>query len=149
MAKKVAAEPAPLANVFVGKPEAPTDRDLIAELGPAKKYWDQLLTELAAECGLVMREWNCYSRKVGWSLRLQRRTRNIVYLSPHRGSFMASFSMGDKAIEAARDSELPKRVLKIISEAKAYPEGTAVRIEVSSSEDVEAVKKLAKAKLEN
>ena len=149
MPKKVAAEPAPLANAFIGQPEAPTDRDLIAELGPAKKYWDRLLTELAAECGLVMREWNCYSRKAGWSLRLQRRTRNIVYLSPHRGSFGASFALGDKAIQAARDSELPKRVLKIIAEAKKYAEGTAVRIEVTNSEDVEAVKKLAKAKLEN
>ena len=149
MPKKVAAEPAQLPNAFIGKPEAPTDRDLIAELGPAKKYWDQLLTELAAECGLVMREWNCYSRKAGWSLRLQCRTRNIVHLSPHRGSFGASFALGDKAIQAARARELPKRVLKIISEAKEYPEGKAVRIEVTNSEYVEAVKKLAKAKLEN
>jgi|SRR5208283_3398229 len=149
MPKKVAAEPAQLPNAFIGQPKAPTDRDLIAELGPSKKYWDRLLTEMAAECGLVMRECNSYSSKVGWSLRLQRRTRNIVYLSPHRGSFMASFALGNKAVLAARASELPKRVPKIIGEARKYAEGTAVRIEVTTSEDVEVVKKLAKAKLEN
>jgi len=40
-------------------------------------------------------------------------------------------------------------VLKIISEAKRYAEGTAVRIDVKSPTDLLIVKKLAGAKLEN
>jgi hypothetical protein len=62
---------------------------------------------------------------------------------------MASFALGDKAIRTARRSCLPKRVIKIIDEAKRFAEGTAVRIEVNRAEDIEVVKKLAKAKLEN
>jgi len=62
---------------------------------------------------------------------------------------MASFALGDKAIQAARASKFPKHVMKIIAEAKKYAEGTAVRIVVNGSEDVAAVKSLARIKLES
>jgi hypothetical protein len=55
----------------------------------------------------------------------------------------------DKAVQAAKASGLPKRVLKIIDEAKKYAEGTAVQIDVNNVEDIHVVKKLAKAKMEN
>jgi hypothetical protein len=80
---------------------------------------------------------------------LKRKERNIVYLSPHRGCFTASFALGDKALGAARDSVLPAPALKIINEAKRYAEGTAVRITVKAAKDIEVVKKLVSAKLEN
>ncbi len=62
---------------------------------------------------------------------------------------MASFALSDKAIQAARANKFPKHVMKIIAQAKKYAEGTAVRIVVSGSEEVAAVKKLTKIKLEN
>lgn len=137
-----------LTNAFIGKPEQPTDRELAAELGPSKAVWDQLVTRLATECDIRDHEWHSYSRKAGWALKVKRGQRTILYLSPSRGSFMASFALGDKAILAARETKLPKRVLKIIEEAKRYAEGTAVRIDVTRAEDIEVIKKLAKAKLE-
>ncbi len=117
-------------------------------LGPAKVFWDQLVAELAGKHKLT-REWNSYSVKAGWSLRLKREVRNIVYLSPSQGGFMASFALGDKAVQAARTSDLPERVVKLIAGAKKYAEGTAVRIAVKGPEDLAAVKKLAQIKLEN
>lgn len=138
-----------LPNVFIGKAKKPSDSELAAELGTAKTIWDQLVRELAEEHGIDVQEWNSYSRKAGWSLRLKRKERNIVYLSPHRGCFTASFALGDKAVQAARESGLPPPVLKIIGEAKRYAEGTAVRIEVKGGKDLTVVKKLVVAKLEN
>jgi hypothetical protein len=139
-----------LANAFVGASEPPTDAQLTAELGRhAKAVWNQLLAELADEYKLVTQEWNCYSRKAGWSLRLKQEKRNIVYFSPCRGLFVVSFALGDGAVEAARLSRLPERVMQIISEAKRYPEGTAVRINVNGPRDIPVVKKLVKVKLEN
>lgn len=135
-------------NAFIGQETAPTDRELATVLGATRALWDQLLAELASEHNLA-REWNSYSLKAGWSLRLKREKRNIVYLSPSRGGFIASFALGDKAMKAARASELPKRVLKIIDQAKRYAEGTAVRVEVKGPEDVAVAKKLVKAKVEN
>jgi hypothetical protein len=82
-------------------------------------------------------------------MRLKRGERNIVYLSPGRGCFMASFALGDKAVRAARDSKLPKMVLQIIDQAKRYAEGTAVRLDISGVKDIVAVKKLVGIKLAN
>ncbi|HEY2017755.1 MAG TPA: DUF3788 domain-containing protein [Bryobacteraceae bacterium] len=136
-------------NAFIGKAEAPTEQDLALELGESKPLWDRLLSELAQEQKLVTREWNSYSRKAGWSLRLKREKRNILYLSPEHGSFTASFALGDKAIAAARQSKLPERVIRIINEAKRYAEGTGVRIEVKASSDIAVVRKLTAVKLAN
>lgn len=137
------------ANAFIGKTEQPTDRDLAAELGPARAVWDQLLTELANEHGVDLQEWNSYSPKAGWALRVKRLKRNILYLSPCRGCFTVSFALGDKAVQVARRSTLPPRVIKIIDEAKRYAEGTAVRINVRGSKDIAVIKQLARIKLEN
>lgn len=138
-----------LPNVFIGKAKKPSDGELAGELGPAKTIWDQLVRELAEEHGIDVQEWNSYSRKAGWSLRLKRKERNIIYLSPHRGCFTASFALGDKAVQAARESGLPPSVLKIINQAKRYAEGTAVRIKVRTSKNAAVVKKLTAVKLEN
>jgi len=135
-------------NAFIGQAKEPADRELAVALSAAKALWDQLVDELTGEHKLTC-EWNSYSIKAGWSLRLKREARNIVYLSPSQGGFMASFALSDKAIHAARASKFSKHVLKIIADAKKYAEGTAVRIVVSGSEDVAVVKKLAKIKLEN
>jgi hypothetical protein len=135
-----------LTNAFIGKPKKPTESELASELGPSKALWDELVDDLAKEYRLA-REWNCYSKKAGWALRLKRGDRNIVYLSPLRGCFRASFALGDKAVQAARQCGLPLRAIEVINEAKRYAEGTAVRIDVQGTEDVGIVKKLAAIKL--
>jgi hypothetical protein len=136
-------------NAFIGKAEKPTDAELTAALGQARATWDQLIDDLADECGVVGQEWNSYSRKAGWSLRLKREQRNIVYLSPCQGCFLVSFALGDKAVKAALQSKLPPPVIKIINEAKRYAEGTGVRLEVKAPKDIAAVKTLASIKLAN
>jgi hypothetical protein len=139
-----------LTNAFIGKPEMPTDDDLAAELGrSAKALWDRLLASLAERHNIVTREWNSYSPKAGWSLRLKRDKRTILYLSPCRGCFRASFALGGKAVEAARASGLPQRVIQIIDSAKRYAEGTGVRIDVNGPADLAVVLKLAAIKLAN
>lgn len=136
-----------LPNAFIGKSQKPTDAELAAALGTAKVLWDQLLGGLADEHNLTVREWNSYSRKAGWSLRLKHKDRNILYLAPCQGCFFVSFALGDKAVQAARQSGLPQSVIKIINEAKRYPEGTAVRIEIKKAKDIGTITKLAGIKL--
>ena len=139
-----------LPNAFIGKPEMPADDDLAAELGrSAKALWDRLLAGLAEQHHVVTREWHSYSPKAGWSLRLKRDQRTILYLSPCRGCFRASFALGGKAVEAARASRLPSRVIQIIDSAKRYAEGTGVRIDVNGPADIAVVLKLAAIKLAN
>jgi hypothetical protein len=136
-----------LPNAFIGKPKKPTAAELTAALGPAKALWDQLLARLADEFNLTVQEWNSYSRKAGWSLRLKRKDRNILYLTPCEGCFFVSFALGDKAVEAARQSGLPPSVIKTINEAKRYAEGTGVRLEIKKPKDIGMVEQLAAIKL--
>jgi hypothetical protein len=136
-------------NAFIGKAEKPTDGELTAALGPARTTWDQLLAALAQEYGANIHEWNCYSPKAGWSLRVKRKARTIVWLGPREGSFMAAFILGDKAMQAARASKLPQRIVKIMNAAPKYPEGTGVRITLKTPKDLTAVKTLAAIKLAN
>jgi hypothetical protein len=138
-----------LPNAFINQPDQPTNDELTAALGPTKALWDQLIADLAAECNAGIQEWKSYSPKYGWSLRLKHKKRTIVYLAPYRGCFGVAFILGDRAVQAARQSKLPRRVLTIIDDAPRYPEGTGVRLEVKKSGDIAAVKKLAAIKMEN
>jgi uncharacterized protein DUF3788 len=135
-----------LPNAFVGKRKEPADSELTAALGSARILWDQLLDELATRLDLKTHEWNSYSPKAGWSLKIKRGDRTILYMSPCSGSFTASFALGDKAIQAAQQHKLPSRVLKIIREAKRYAEGTAVRFEGVTARDIPAITTIAAAK---
>jgi hypothetical protein len=132
-------------NAFIGKTVSPTDDELSAQLGAVRALWNELLAELA----LPIQEWHSYSPKAGWSLKLKLGKRTILYLAPCHGSFRVAFVLGAKAVEAARQSNLPKAVLKIIDEAPRYAEGTGVRLEITERKHLAAVKKLAEVKLAN
>ncbi len=137
------------ANAFVNHRMPPTEAELAAALGESKAVWDQLLTVLAGEHEVNVREWKCYSPKAGWSLRVKHKDRTIVWLSPSRDSFTAAFILGDKAVRAARQSRLPQRILKALLDAPKYAEGTGVRLVVKSSRDLTALKQITAIKLAN
>jgi hypothetical protein len=137
------------ANAFINKPGSPTEAELAAALGPAKAAWDQLLTDLAQELDVNVHEWKCHSPKWGWSLRVKRKARTIVWLSPSESCFTVLFILGDKAVRAARQSKLPQRIVEALDAAPKYPEGTGIRLQVNSSRTVGTLKKLAAIKLAN
>ncbi len=136
-----------LSNAFVGLRQPPKPHELTAALGDCQKVWNQLLSELKPACSIDAMEWKSYSPKAGWSLRLKRKERIIVYLSPGRAEILASFALGEKAIATAKKSKLPPDVVELIDNAKRYAEGTAVRIHVRTAQDVASVKALAIAKV--
>jgi len=137
------------ANAFIGKTTKPTGEELAAELGPAKAVWDLFIAELADENGVNLQEWSSYSPKAGWSLRLKRKKRTIVWLAPCQGCFRVAFILGDKAMKAARECGFPQRIVKILEEAPKYPEGTGVRLAIKAARDIAVLKKLAAIKLRN
>jgi hypothetical protein len=135
-------------NAFIGKATMPTAEEVAAALGPAADVWKQLV-DWMAEQGVTVQEWNSYSAKSGWAMRLKVKKRNIVYLAPCSGCFRVAFILGGRAMAAARVSHLSKSTLKLLDEAPKYPEGTGVRLIVKSQKDLAAIRKLALIKLAN
>ncbi len=131
-----------ITNAFIGLAAAPSDAALTKMLDDVRPVWDELLTAIKTEHGLSKFEWNSYSKKAGWSLRVKKGERNIVYLSPGQRAFMASFALGDRAVAAALERGLP------VAGCTKYAEGTAVRLDVRRMSDLEAVKGLVAVKLE-
>jgi hypothetical protein len=136
-------------NVFAGQVKQPAEKTVEVALGATYALWKQLIAQLQRDLNLDGEDWHSSGVKYGWALRLQKRGRNIVYLGPRPGSFLASFVLGDKAVSVAHKSQLSLYVLKTIAEAKRYGEGTPVRIEVSKADDLQPVKLLARIKVEN
>ena len=72
-----------------------------------------------------------------------------MYMTPCKGYFLASFALGEKAVKAARQSDLPQAVLDVIDRAPKYAEGRGVRIEIRTPEDLPAIETIAGLKMAN
>src|ERR1039458_5922383 len=90
------------ANAFIDHAAQPTPEELTAALGPTATIWNKLVGCLADEYGLNVQEWNSYSLKAGWSMRLKLKKRNILYMAPCRGCFRVAFVLGDKSQRGVR-----------------------------------------------
>ncbi|MEI9970167.1 MAG: DUF3788 domain-containing protein [Terracidiphilus sp.] len=138
-----------LPNGFTGQMTPPSKKELEAKLGSALAPWNELIAWID-EKGISSGEWRSVSpKKYGWGLRPTLKKRTILYLGPCEGCFRVSFVLGDKAVEAARTSGLPKILLKEIAEARRYAEGTGVRVVIRKPGDLAAVRKLVEIKLAN
>jgi len=136
-------------NAFIGKTIEPTAGELSVALGPTATHWNQLVDSLCREQAGLYQEWHSLRPKYGWTLLLKFKKRRIVYLGPSPGCFLVALILGDKAVAAARESTLPKSILKLLDEAPHYPEGTGLRLVVKSAKDLPAIRKLAQIKLAN
>lgn len=136
-------------NAFIGRTIQPTSAEISSVLGPTIASWNRLISWLAEKRGVADREWKSTSPTYGRSLLLKLKKRTIIYLGPCAGCFRVSLVLGDRAVAAARQSNLPGRVLKLLDEAPHYGEGTGLRLLVTSAKDLPAIQKLAEIKLAN
>ena len=136
-------------SVFDDKDTPPTDEALHAALGKAGPAWTTLKEAVSRDCAPLQEDWAFAGAKFGWSLRLKRGKRVIVYLTPCKGHFLASFALGEKACAAASAARLPARIVDLIASAPKYAEGRGVRIPVRTKRDAAAIRTLAAIKLAN
>ncbi|HVU45215.1 MAG TPA: DUF3788 family protein [Terracidiphilus sp.] len=135
-------------NAFIGKKTQPTSKEVNVKLGPSAPTWNELIAWLKSR-GIECKEWKSISPKYGWSLRPTLKARTILHLGPCEGCFRASLILGDRAVAAARASDLPLNLRNEIAEARRYAEGTGVRLVIRESKDLESVRKLVEIKLQN
>ncbi|NIM49280.1 MAG: DUF3788 family protein [Gemmatimonadales bacterium] len=136
-------------SAFDDKSAPPQAGELAAALGGASPLWDSLVAALASQHAPLSETWKFGGQKWGWTLQLKQRKRTVLYLTPCRGHFVAGFAIGEKAVRAAHQTDLPAAVLGAIDSARKYAEGRAVRLEVRRKRDLAAVEKLAAVKMAN
>lgn len=136
-------------SAFGDKAAPPADALLRAMLGRTAPLWSRLTEDLRKAHGPLAEEWNFAGNAFGWSMRLKKKKRTIVYMTPCRAHFLASFVLGEKACRAAREGGLPPAVIEAIDGARKYAEGRGVRIPVKNRKDVETIEMLAAIKIAN
>lgn len=134
-------------SVFDDAAKRPDGESLKSVLGQSAPLWDAILPFAASHWNPVKEEWAFSSKKAGWSVRLKRKDKIILYLIPQKDQFLVGFVLGDRAVEEARRAGLPAAVLDEINGAKRYAEGTGFRFAVKTPEDLRAVEELAKIKM--
>ena len=134
-------------SAFDDKSREPQRGELTDVLGDAAPLWDELISNVRTRFDPLTEEWGFSGKKWGWALRLKHAKRAVLYLTPSEGFFIAGFALGQKAVDAAHESGLPRAVLDIIDSSQKFAEGRGVRLEVRSESDVRVVSQLAEIKM--
>jgi hypothetical protein len=133
-------------SALADKTHQPTDDDLQSVLGKAHPAWTRLIELVSERIPPISLAWGLTSASTGWGLRLKRKARVILYLTPRDGHFLVSFALGEKAVTAAHACRLPAFVRKAIDAARRYAEGRGIRLEVRQPRHVAALVTLAEIK---
>ena len=113
-------------------PPPPSSDELSELLGRSQRAWETFLARHAD----LRPEWKYYGPKVGWSLKLFDRGRNLCFLGPHEGSFTIAFILGGPAASAALEAPLPDGLKQEIRASRVYVEGRVARIPVKYIKDL-------------
>lgn len=135
--------------MFADKSVKPSDLRLEEALGPSHKYWKELSTRLESEYGKLTEEWKFYGQKIGWTLKVLQKKRNLFFFTPCNKYFKLSFVFGNKAISAIEKSGLPKPLINELRNAKQYAEGRGLRMEIKSRKDLDHILTLVNFKVNN
>jgi hypothetical protein len=136
-------------GILTDKARQPTDADLRRALGKAHALWERLIADVDARIGPVNGVWGFTSATTGWGLRLRRKERVILYMTPRDGAFLVSFALGEKAVADAMKRRLPATLARAIESAPRYAEGRGVRVEVTKLSQLPGLVALAEAKNAN
>lgn len=134
-------------GVFGVSTRRPTSEDVARELGRSWAAWQTLMSGLSDRFPPLTEEWKFAGAHGGWSLKVKRKKRTVIYLRPCRKYFRVALILGDKAVKKALQSELPKPVVTEVRRAKKYPEGRVLRFEIRFKKELSAIMHLAEAKM--
>jgi hypothetical protein len=134
-------------SVFDEKSRQPSREELTEALGASATLWDELIAHVGDAYPPITEVWNFAGARFGWSLRLRRKDRILLYMTPQTGRFQFGCVLGEKAAAAAQEQGAPKRVLALLEEAPRYAEGRGIRMPVAKPADLDAARVLAALKM--
>ena len=129
------------------KPAPPSESDLAELLGPAYQLWTELRDAIRAGFAPATERWVNGGAKYGWSCRLERGKKGILYMIPAAGHFRVGVALPDAGRDAALAADLPAEIHAALASATKAIEGWPVRLPVRTPADISVVLKLAEIKL--
>ncbi len=134
---------------FIEKNAEPTREMLSHALGKSMEILDSMTEFIAKEFEECHTEWKFYGTKLGWSLKIFNKKRNVVFVAPENNYFRVAFAYGQRAFEEIMKSNLPDSLKTDISMAKVYAEGRPLRLEISEKSDLNILFQLIRLKINN
>ena len=137
-------------SAFDDKTIIPDDGMISDALGETAPIWYELRSYVEETYPNVIGEWKHYGKAAGWTYKLVSKKRNLLFAVPMNGCYRVRIVLGEKGCACVEaDSELPVEIREAFRNAAPYTEGRSVDIDIVSSEQLEAVKRLLKIKYEN
>jgi hypothetical protein len=128
------------------KPPPPDNAELARVLGSVAGLWTKLQTAIRTSYAPVTERWVYGGSKYGWTCRLERGKKGILYMTPDAGHFRVAMALSDAAREAVLASDVPVQLRDALASATRAIEGWPVRMPVRSADDVAIALKLAELK---
>jgi hypothetical protein len=135
-------------SAFDDPAHRPDPAELAAVLGQSVDLWEGLIASASASCGVIDQVWHYAGAKIGWSMRLKRGDRILLYVTPQAGCFLAGVVLAERAAVAADAWGAPPTLLKLIDDAPRHREGRGVRMPVKTLDDLAMVVMLVELKME-
>jgi len=110
-------------DVFTDKKKQPTDSDLKTKLGPSYALIERTISPMQSEFQGVSAAWK-FSKSSGWYVTYDKKKKRLFYLFPADGDFVFKIVFNDKCLKQIKGGSFPEFVMKMIENAKKYPEGT-------------------------
>lgn len=126
---------------------APSARDLAAALGRSRAAWVAIVDAMSETYAPLDVVWRPSAQLAfGRYCRLIRKKRTLLYLIPKVRCFEVVIALGERATTLALKADLPVPLIRIIADAKVYPEGRFVRFDVAARAAVPDVLRLVQIK---
>jgi hypothetical protein len=126
---------------------APERSELEACLGAALPVWDAFHPALVEAFGPCEEMWVPSKSPFGKAATICLKKRVLLYLIPEAPGFRVSIVLGEKAAEAALDSDLAVPFKKAVRGATKYPEGRGVHLAACQIGDLPGIVRLVGFKL--
>ena len=133
-------------SVFKEKETVPNESMVSTALGRTYEMWKEFRDRMCNEYTDVKGEWKNYGKAAGWSYQLKSKGRTMFYFVPNDGYFSITFVFGDRAAEAAENSDVPEEIKEKIRVAKRYAEGRSVSMDVRNPQNIATAKILVMIK---
>lgn len=115
-----------MSSIFIDKSVKPDNQMLAEVLGTSYKLWEKIKSSLINDYGKLDEDWKYYGQKIGWTLKLLYKKRNLFFFTPYEKYFQIAFVFGDKAVAVVGQSDLSLTIIDEIKNARKYAEGERI-----------------------